>query len=133
VSFYAVAQQALAADGAIACFSSNLFQLSSDADRAPQLKRSVRLLLSDPKRHMSYECPVCSYPALAEPPYSDGSGSDEICPSCGFQFGVSDDSDGISFDEWRESWIDQGMPWNSRGIRQPPDWDPKQQLLRVKT
>jgi hypothetical protein len=35
------AQQSLAADGAIACFSSNLFHLSSDADRAPQLKASV--------------------------------------------------------------------------------------------
>jgi hypothetical protein len=31
----------LAADGARACYSSNLFQLSSDADRAPQLKASV--------------------------------------------------------------------------------------------
>jgi len=32
-------QQALAADGATACFSSNLFPLSLNADRAPQLKR----------------------------------------------------------------------------------------------
>jgi len=38
------AQQSLAADGAIACFSSNCFPLSSDADRAPQLKASVMLL-----------------------------------------------------------------------------------------
>ena len=35
-------QQWLAADGAIALFSSNLFLLSLYADRAPQLKPSVR-------------------------------------------------------------------------------------------
>jgi hypothetical protein len=39
------AQQSLAADGATACFSSNLFLLSVNADRAPQLKASVRRLL----------------------------------------------------------------------------------------
>ena len=82
---------------------------------------------------MSYECPVCGYTELAEPAYSGNAGSYEICPSCGFQFGVSDDNDGISFDEWRESWVDQGMPWSSRGIKQPPDWNPGQQLLRVKS
>jgi hypothetical protein len=38
------AQQALAADGAIACFSSNFFPLRLKADRAPQLKTSVRRL-----------------------------------------------------------------------------------------
>jgi hypothetical protein len=32
-------EQSLAADGAIGCFSSSLFPLSLDADRAPQLKR----------------------------------------------------------------------------------------------
>jgi len=35
------AEQSLAADGAIACFSRNFFTLSMDADRAPQLKASV--------------------------------------------------------------------------------------------
>jgi hypothetical protein len=34
-------QQSLAADGAIACFSSNLYSFSLNADRAPQLKASV--------------------------------------------------------------------------------------------
>ena len=34
-------QQSLAADGATACFSSNLFQSARVADRAPQLKASV--------------------------------------------------------------------------------------------
>jgi hypothetical protein len=38
------AQQALAADGAIACFSTKSFSLRLNADRAPQLKRGVSLL-----------------------------------------------------------------------------------------
>ena len=37
-----VAQQSLAADGAIACFSSSFLLRSLNADRAPQLKASVR-------------------------------------------------------------------------------------------
>ena len=36
------AQQSLAADGAIACFSSSLFLPHLNADRAPQLKTVVR-------------------------------------------------------------------------------------------
>jgi hypothetical protein len=39
------AQQALAADGAIASFSSSLFPFSLNAHRAPPLKRSVRRFL----------------------------------------------------------------------------------------
>jgi hypothetical protein len=38
------AQQSLAADGAIACFSSSLVHRSLNADRAPQLKAGVALL-----------------------------------------------------------------------------------------
>ena len=38
------AEQWLAADGAIACFSSNIFLCGLNADRAPQLKAIVRLL-----------------------------------------------------------------------------------------
>jgi hypothetical protein len=38
------AEQSLAADGAIAWFSSYFFLLSLNADRAPQLKAIVRLL-----------------------------------------------------------------------------------------
>jgi hypothetical protein len=80
---------------------------------------------------VGYDCPVCGYPDLTEAARSYESGSYEICPSCGFQFGVSDDNGGISYDEWRESWIDQGMPWNSKGIKPPTNWDPRQQLARV--
>jgi hypothetical protein len=39
--------RALAADGEIACFSSNLISFSSDPDRAPQLKAGVGPVVID--------------------------------------------------------------------------------------
>lgn len=42
LALHAPPNKAFAADDAIACFSSNLFLLSLNADRAPQLKASVR-------------------------------------------------------------------------------------------
>jgi hypothetical protein len=51
------AEQSLAADGAIACFSSNFFQLSLNADRAPQLKAVVRWLrLMNQAKEEECEC-----------------------------------------------------------------------------
>jgi hypothetical protein len=86
-------------------------------------------------------CPVCGYPDLDEPAYyENGAGSDDICPSCGFQFGYSDDSFGINDPEtqtfhkqWREKWIAGGMKF-----KHPPssgdkllNWDPVRQLLNI--
>jgi|APTNR8051073442_1049403.scaffolds.fasta_scaffold21362_3 hypothetical protein len=71
----------------------------------------------------AHTCPVCSYPKLREAPRSkSGGASYEICPSCGFQFGVSDDDDGVSYDEWRQHWVAEGMIWSSKGIPQPKGW-----------
>lgn len=56
-------------------------------------------------------CPVCGYPALHDPPRSaSGGASYEICPSCGFEFGVTDDDLGFTYDEWRKQWVALGMP-----------------------
>jgi predicted RNA-binding Zn-ribbon protein involved in translation (DUF1610 family) len=74
-----------------------------------------------------FTCPVCAYPNLDEEPRSDGHGSDEICPSCGFQFGTSDDDEGWSFESWRRSWIERGAPWSSANPA-PPGWDAHRQL-----
>jgi len=78
-------------------------------------------------------CPVCGFPDLHEPPVGqDGSGSYEICPSCGFEFGVSDDDLGFTFEEWRRRWIALGMPWDSADIRQAPaGWNPVSQLAAI--
>lgn len=84
-------------------------------------------------KNASHTCPVCAYPKLKEAPRSpsDG-GSLEICPACGFQFGVSDDDDGISYDEWREDWLERGMEWSSIGIKKPNEWDPEKALTALK-
>jgi hypothetical protein len=82
---------------------------------------------------MRYTCPVCGYPALDDPPRSAASGgSYEICPSCGFEFGVTDDDRGFSYEAWRARWVSLGMPWDSVGIEAPPnEWNPAQQLRRL--
>jgi hypothetical protein len=67
-----------------------------------------------------YTCPVCGYPDLTEPPRSSDGGSYEICWSCGFEFGVTDDDRGYSYEDWRQQWIDRGMPWESQVLRPPP-------------
>ena len=81
----------------------------------------------------AHTCPVCGFTKLKEAPRSkSGGGSFEICPSCGFQFGVSDDDDGISYEEWREDWIDGGMEWCSKGIEQPHGWNAGAALAAIR-
>ena len=64
---------------------------------------------------MKYVCPVCDYPQLTEPPRSkSGGGSYEICPRCGFQFGVSDDDGGFTHAQWRARWKKGGAKWASQ-------------------
>ena len=83
-----------------------------------------------------YTCPVCGYGGLVEPPWSDGSGSDEICPSCGIHLGYDDVAGGDAgrreaiYRERRATWIAAGMPWWSPN-RPPPGWDPEEQLRAV--
>lgn len=80
----------------------------------------------------SFVCPVCRFPDLYEQPvYEDGGVSDEMCPSCGFQFGYDGNSES-SFEEWRLDWISRGMPWSSRGIPRPSDWNPEAQLRNLR-
>ncbi len=79
-----------------------------------------------------YTCPVCGYGGLNEPAYDDvGGGSLEYCECCGFQFGVHDDDDEITHEEWRENWVADGMPWAIEEIEKPPYWNPKAQLFRI--
>jgi len=83
---------------------------------------------------MANMCPVCGYNHLYEPPYgndNDDWGSDEICPSCGFQFGYTDRGKHISHDQWRQQWINRGMQWRGGGIAEPSNWNPKKQLLNI--
>lgn len=82
---------------------------------------------------MNHRCPVCGYPKLKEAPRTKaGGGSFEICPSCGFQFGVSDDDSGFTYQQWREKWKISGMKWSGSG-RAPASWDPVAQLRHQQT
>lgn len=81
---------------------------------------------------MTHLCPVCGYPGLAEPPRRrNGAGSYEICPSCGFQFGVSDDDYSHTYTSWRAAWQKSGTKWAKRGVPPPPDWNAQAQLAAV--
>ncbi len=72
---------------------------------------------------MSYTCLVCAWPKLKEPPHSpSGGGSYEICPACGYQYGVDDDDRGITPEQWRRTWVQQGARWSSAGIKAPKGW-----------
>ncbi len=78
---------------------------------------------------MKHLCPVCGYPHLTESPRSpSGGGSFEICPSCGFQFGVSDADRGFTHAQWRTAWKKGGLKWSSQQ-KPPPKWDAAAQLL----
>lgn len=81
---------------------------------------------------MPYLCPVCGYPELGEQPRSEtGGGSYEICPSCSFQFGVSDDDEGFTYEYWRKRWVDMGMPWDKGSTAPPAGWNALEQLRRI--
>ena len=98
------------------------FSKPTDPDRSPEeASRSVGFL----KHHA---CLVCGYPKLKEAPRDEESASYEICPSCGFQFGVSDDDRHYTYQWWRQEWLEKGMPWCSRGRAEPDGWDPRRQL-----
>ena len=81
-------------------------------------------------------CPACRY-YLDFEPWIGGSPSDEICPSCGIQFGYDDSSidDELTKEEmyriWRKKWISDGTIWFSKSRKPPKDWDPIKQLKRV--
>jgi hypothetical protein len=79
---------------------------------------------------------VCGYD-LGFPPWRGLSPSDEICPSCGIQFGYDDAAGGDEghrialYAEWRANWVRGGMKWQGRGQPEPPGWDPTMQLIRA--
>ena len=86
---------------------------------------------------MTYICPACGYNGLEEPPWAERSGSLEICPSCGIQFGYSDFAGGDAkarkklYAAWRQRWREGGLRWWSPGRTPPAGWDPEAQLRRV--
>ena len=78
-------------------------------------------------------CPVCGFDGLAKAAYDKrGFGSLEVCPSCAFQFNVSDTQYGWSFRDWRARWISDGMQWSSLNLKRPRGWNAQNQLGRLR-
>jgi hypothetical protein len=98
-----------------------LAELASRIDRYLHMERTVT-------------CPVCGYPHLTESPRRpSGTGSRELCPSCGTRFGFyPDDDHRVLYHRWRQRWIDRGMPSERPDYGQQPDkWNPREQLGRL--
>lgn len=76
------------------------------------------------KKGPEYICAACGWRHLREPQRSSSGGaSNEICPSCGFEPGFTDDEQGFSFEQWRLKWVQSGMQWFSKGVERPADWN----------
>ncbi len=74
---------------------------------------------------MPYQCPVCGYIELPEPPRNFS-----ICPSCGTEFGFDDAN--VSYADLRRKWILHGAQWFSRARHPSPGWNPWMQLIAAK-
>jgi hypothetical protein len=77
-------------------------------------------------------CPACGFD-LGDPPWANGSPSDEICPSCGLQFGYQDSKakgkrDDAFYHGWRSCWLTHGAPWSGAGQKPPLGWSAKEQV-----
>jgi len=81
-------------------------------------------------------CPVCGFD-LGFPAWDGDFPSDDICLSCGIQFGYTDFAGGDKaarqelYKEWRERWLMGGMRWNGEGEDPPENWNPVKQLRRI--
>jgi len=68
-------------------------------------------------------CPICGYTRLQMSPYDEhGYPSYEICDCCGFEYGFDDDSEGYSFENYREKWINEGFKFSNDKM-QPETWN----------
>lgn len=90
----------------------------------------MRIITTNKNNH-SYICPVCGYDKLSEEPYDDGENpSYEICPCCGFEFGFDDQSRKLTYEEYRNQWIAEGMQWFNPS-KKPDNWDYKKQFNNI--
>jgi hypothetical protein len=75
-----------------------------------------------------YECDICGYSELEEPPYdSHGCATFSVCPCCGTEFGYDDAK--TSHAVLRQRWVAGGMRWTSSATAPPAGWEPSRQLL----
>lgn len=73
---------------------------------------------------MQYQCPVCGYGKMKEPPEGY-----YICPCCGTEF--ENDDRLKTHIELTRQWVANGVQWFSRATVQPEDWNPISQLVNA--
>ena len=78
------------------------------------------------------KCPVCGYPELSLGVLDAGGlPSFDTCPSCGFEFGFTDDVSHEAYHSYRKKWVEGGLCWWSSSREPPHDWNPLAQLKGV--
>src|SRR5689334_6774489 len=75
-------------------------------------------------QRVTYNCPVCGYNQLSNPPKDY-----MICPCCGTEFG-NDDFE-VSHEDLRKQWLQAGALWFSEHTTKPSEWNPNTQLLNA--
>lgn len=82
-----------------------------------------------------YKCPVCGF--RMEWDLTEATSANEICPSCGIQFGYTDAAGGDEtkrieiYKKWRADWIASGMVWDKGRSKSPENWNPEEQLKNI--
>lgn len=73
---------------------------------------------------MYYQCPVCGYNLLEEPPSNHA-----ICPSCGTEFGYDDATK--PYRRIRNEWLRSGAHWFSVYTQPPFLWNGFRQVIEA--
>ena len=81
-------------------------------------------------------CPVCGFGLKWD--LDEATSANEICPSCGTQFGYDDairykrdELTQLVYRNLRKKWIEDGMRWDKGQSDPPEDWNPEEQLENV--
>lgn len=73
---------------------------------------------------MNYQCPVCGFPNMEEPPAEYA-----ICICCGTEFGYDDRRS--THEQLRQRWIANGAMWWSGDYPKPANWSAMVQLRNL--
>lgn len=78
-----------------------------------------------------YICKVCGYNKLEYPQYlENGEPNFTICDCCGFEAGFDDLDQGMSIEEYRKKWVEEGAKWFIPE-KKPAEWNLEEQLRNI--
>jgi predicted RNA-binding Zn-ribbon protein involved in translation (DUF1610 family) len=114
-------------DNSVAFFTARLLWSRRQLQRMADFL-GVPIIKGPIKAIHGYVCPVCGYHGLERPASSNGFGSGELCPCCGFDH--TGRVDAQRYAQWRAEWTSNGMAWwaSQAGVPVPEGWDPEAQL-----